>query len=83
MDQRLPDHRQASFDRQLPSEADPAMPVSIRLTAGDFRLILSALYLFHEREIDPQNRRLRIRVGLITMHIHEQISIAARQSRIP
>lgn len=82
MDPSSLDHRQASFDRLLPSSADPAMPVSVRLTAGDFRLILSALYLYQEREIDQANRRARIRLGLITMHIHEQISIESRRSRI-
>lgn len=53
----------------------------VRLTVGDFRLILHALYILQEVEIDPLNRRQRIRIGLIAIHIHDAISIASRESR--
>lgn len=78
-----PSHNQASPVSAIAPDADPAMPVSIRLSTGDFRLILHALYLFSEREVGPDMRRLRIRLGLITMRIHEEIAREYRQSRTP
>lgn len=64
-----------SYEALLAEQAD------IRLTVGDFRLILHALYLMQETEIDPLNRRQRIRLGLIAIHIHDAISKSSRQSR--
>lgn len=83
MDRRKPSHKQASplptvsYVDQLEQQAD------VRLTLGDFRLILHALYILQETEIDPLNRRQRIRIGLIAIHLHDAISRATRQSRIP
>lgn len=67
-------HNQASPAQAFLSGWDPTKTADVRLTHGDFRLILSALYLYQEREIDPHNRRARIRLGLIAMHIHDALS---------
>lgn len=81
MDRRKASHTQAtvlptiSYAAQLEQQAD------VRLTVGDFRLILHALYILQETDIDPLNRRQRIRIGLIAVHLHDAITMASRQSR--
>lgn len=81
MNQNRGNHRQASplpavsFASQLEQLAD------VRLTVGDFRLILHALYILQETEVDPLNRRQRIRLGLIAIHIHDAITSASPRNR--
>lgn len=58
---------------------NPADIADLRLTVGDFRLILHALYILQETEIDPLNRRQRIRLGLIAIEIHECLAKSARK----
>lgn len=81
MDRRSRNQNQASPLPAVSLEWDPAKQADLTLTQGDFRLILHALYILQETQIDPLNRRQRIRIGLITMHIHDAISKSSRQSR--
>lgn len=81
MEIRKPSPNQASVLPAVHLAWDPAKEAEIRLTQGDFRLILHALYILQETEIDPLNRRQRIRIGLITMHIHDALVRSSRQSR--
>lgn len=78
---RKASHTQASPLPTVSYVSQLELPADIRLTVGDFRLILHALYILQETEIDPLNRRQRIRLGLIAVHIHDAISMASRQSR--
>lgn len=74
-------HNQASPLPAVSYASQLELPADVRLTQGDFRLILHALYILQETQIDPLNRRQRIRLGLIAMHIHDALSISNRQSR--
>lgn len=74
--------RQASPLPTVSYASELELPADIRLTVGDFRLILHALYILQETEIDPLNRRQRIRLGLIAIHIHDAISKASRHAGI-
>lgn len=78
MVRRRPSHNQASPLPAVSSVAQLEELASIRLTVGDFRLILHALYVLQETEIDPLNRRQRIRLGLIAIHIHDAITAVRR-----
>lgn len=81
MNQNSGDHRQASPLPRVTSPAQLELLGDITLTVGDFRLILHALYMLQETGVDPLNRRQRIRLGLIAMHIHDAIVTATQRSR--
>lgn len=77
---RKGDHSQLTPLPKVSSASQLELPAELHLTQGDFRLILHALYILQETQIDPLNRRQRIRLGLIAIHIHDALTISSRNA---